>query len=138
MDARGVPFLWAGVPSRGMVPGNGALTTECGSRCLLGQPRERGVLRCATALRVTGRCAPWDADRVGTGNVSESSATPAARVEQGTDDLDKPHHRHDLKIVGVGSNADTQRPVRCCREVDMNPPMQTAAAIAEVDVWASA
>ena len=52
--------------------------------------------------------------------------------------LDKSDHRHDLNIVGVGWNADTQSSVMCCREVDMNPPMQTAAAIAEVDVRASA
>jgi hypothetical protein len=43
-----------------------------------------------------------------------------------------------LTLLVFGSNADTQRPVMCCREVDMNPPMQTAAAIAEVDVRASA
>ena len=43
-----------------------------------------------------------------------------------------------LTLLVVGSNADTQRPVMRCREVDMNPPMQTAAAIAEVNVRASA
>jgi hypothetical protein len=30
------------------------------------------------------------------------------------------------------------RPLTCCREVDVKPPMQTAAATAEVDVRASA
>ena len=100
-------------------------------------PQARGApLR--YALRVTGRCAPWDADGVGTGNVLESFRYACGARRTGTDDLDKLHHRHDLNVVGVGSNADVQRAVRCCREVDMNPPMQTAAAIAEVDVWAFA
>jgi hypothetical protein len=52
--------------------------------------------------------------------------------------LDKSDHRHDLNIVGIGSNADAQRPVTCCREVAMKPPTQTSAATAEVDVRAFA
>ena len=43
---RSLPIGRSSISGNG--PGNGALTTDCVSRCSLGQPRKRGVLRCAT------------------------------------------------------------------------------------------
>jgi len=44
----------------------------------------------------------------------------------------------EMSFVWLARLPTTQRLVIRCREVEMKPPAQTAAATAEVDVWASA